>query len=237
MNFYMTKLVLLRHGESIWNQENRFTGWIDVDLSQKGVAEAKEAGKILKSKGFTFDLAFTSVLIRAERTLEIVLDEMNLKGIEVFKSWRLNERHYGALEGLNKAQTAKQYGEKQVAIWRRSYSIRPPALTREDDRFPGHDPLYKDVNSSDLPLCESLKDTVERFLPYWHGSIEPFLRQQKRIIIVAHGNTLRALVKYLDGVSEEDIVKLEIPTGIPLVYNLDETLKPIKSYYLTTSKE
>jgi 2,3-bisphosphoglycerate-dependent phosphoglycerate mutase len=232
MNFYMMKLVLLRHGESIWNQENRFTGWIDVDLSQKGVAEAKEAGIILKSKGFIFDLAFTSVLIRAERTLEIVLDEMNLKGIEIFKSWRLNERHYGALEGLNKAQTAKQYGAEQVAIWRRSYAVAPPALTREDDRFPGHDPLYKDVNSDDLPLCESLKDTVERFLPYWHGSIEPFLRQQKRIIIVAHGNTLRALVKYLDGVSEEDIVKLEIPTGVPLVYEFDEAFKTVKSYYL-----
>ena len=228
----MTKLVLLRHGESVWNQENRFTGWTDVDLSPKGVAEAEEAGKILKSKGFTFDLAFTSVLIRAERTLEIVLDEMDLKGIEVFKSWRLNERHYGALQGLNKAQTAKQYGAEQVAVWRRSYAVAPPALTREDDRFPGHDPLYKDVNIEDLPLCESLKDTVERFLPYWTGSIEPFLRKQKRIIIVAHGNTLRALVKYLDGVSEEDIVKLEIPTGVPLVYEFDETFKAVKSYYL-----
>ena len=229
----MTKLVLLRHGESVWNQENRFTGWTDVDLSPKGVAEAEEAGKILKSKGFTFDLAFTSVLIRAERTLEIVLDEMDLKGIEVFKSWRLNERHYGALQGLNKAQTAKQYGAEQVAVWRRSYAVAPPALTREDDRFPGHDPLYKDVNIEDLPLCESLKDTVERFLPYWTGSIEPFLRKQKRIIIVAHGNTLRALVKYLDGVSEEDIVKLEIPTGVPLVYEFDEMFKAVKSYYLT----
>ena len=228
----MTKLVLLRHGESIWNKENRFTGWIDVDLSPKGVAEAKEAGKILKNKGFTFDLAFTSVLIRAKRTLEIVLDEMNLKGIEVFRSWRLNERHYGALQGLNKAQTAKQYGEEQVAIWRRSYFIPPPALTREDNRFPGHDPLYKDVNIDDLPLCESLKDTVERFLPYWTSSIEPFLRKQKRIIIVAHGNTLRALVKYLDGVSDEDIVKLEVPTGVPLVYEFDEAFKVIKSYYL-----
>lgn len=207
----MTVLVLLRHGESIWNQENRFTGWTDVDLSLKGVAEAKEAGKILKNKGFTFDLAFTSVLIRASRTLEIVLDEMNLKGIEVLKSWHLNERHYGDLQGLNKAQTAKQYGDQQVAIWRRSYSVRPPA-------------------------GESLKDTVERVLPYWTGIIEPFLRKQKRIIIVAHGNTLRALVKYLDGVSEEDIVKLEIPTGIPLVYELDETLKAIKSYYLTKDK-
>lgn len=229
----MTVLVLLRHGESIWNQENRFTGWTDVDLSTQGVAEAIKAGKILKSKGFVFDLAFTSVLVRATRTLEIVLDEMDLKGIEVLKSWRLNERHYGALQGLNKAQTAKQYGEKQVAIWRRSYSIPPPPLTREDDRFPGHDPLYKDINAKDLPLGESLKDTVDRFLPYWKDSIEPFLHQHKRIIIVAHGNTLRALVKYLDNVSEEGIVNLDIPTGIPLVYNLDEALKPIKSYYLT----
>lgn len=228
----MIKLVLLRHGESIWNQENRFTGWTDVDLSPKGVAEAREAGKILKAKGFTFDLAFTSVLKRANRTLEIVLDEMNLKGIEVFKSWRLNERHYGALQGLNKAECAKQYGEKHVAIWRRSYSIAPPALTREDKRFPGHDPLYKDLKNDELPLTESLKDTVERFLPCWTDSIEPFLRRQKRIIIAAHGNSLRALVKYLDRVSDEDIVKLEIPTGIPLVYNLDEALKPIKSYYL-----
>jgi len=207
----MTVLVLLRHGESIWNQENRFTGWTDVDLSPKGVAEAKKAGMILRAKGFTFDLAFTSVLIRANRTLDIVLDEMNLKGIEVFKSWRLNERHYGTLQGLNKAQTAKQYGDQQVAIWRRSYSVSPPA-------------------------GESLKDTVERVLPYWTGSIEPFLRKQKRAIIVAHGNTLRALIKYLDGVSEEDIVKLDIPTGIPLVYNLDEALKPIKSYYLADLK-
>jgi 2,3-bisphosphoglycerate-dependent phosphoglycerate mutase len=233
----MQMLVLLRHGESNWNRENRFTGWTDVDLSPKGVLEAREAGRILRDKGFTFDLAFTSVLIRATRTLEIVLDEMSLKGIEVFKSWRLNERHYGALQGLNKAQTAKKYGENQVAIWRRSYSVPPPALTREDDRFPGHDPLYKNVNESDLPLGESLKDTVERFLPYWTGGIEPFLRKQRRIIIVAHGNTLRALVKYLDGVSEEDIVKLEIPTGIPLVYELNDILKPIQSYYLTTSKE
>jgi 2,3-bisphosphoglycerate-dependent phosphoglycerate mutase len=231
----MTVVVLLRHGESVWNQENRFTGWTDVDLSPQGVAEAREAGIILKSQGFRFDMAFTSVLIRANRTLDIVLDEMDLKGTEVFRSWRLNERHYGALQGLNKAQTAKQYGEAQVAIWRRSYSVPPPALTREDSRFPGHDPLYKDVNIDDLPLGESLKDTVQRFLPYWTGSIEPFLRKQKRIIIVAHGNTLRALVKYLDGVSEEDIVKLDIPTGIPLVYELDETLKAINSYYLKES--
>lgn len=232
----MTVLVLLRHGESVWNQENRFTGWTDVDLSQKGVVEAHEAGMILKSKGFTFDLAFTSVLKRAERTLEIVLDEMNLKDIEILKSWRLNERHYGALQGLNKAQTAQQYGDEQVAIWRRSYSVPPPALTKEDSRFPGLDPLYKDLDIKDLPLGESLKDTVTRFLPYWQGTIVPFLRKQKKIMIVAHGNTLRALVKYLDGVSEEDIVKLDIPTGIPLVYNLDESLKPIKSYYLTPNE-
>jgi len=228
----MTAVVLLRHGESIWNQENRFTGWTDVDLSPQGVIEACQAGKILKSRGFTFDMAFTSVLMRATRTLEIVLDEMNLKGIEIFKSWRLNERHYGALQGLNKEQTAKQYGEKQVAVWRRSYSVPPPALSREDKRFPGHDPLYKGVDPKDLPLTESLKDTVARFLPYWRQTIEPFLFKQRRVIIVAHGNTLRALVKYLDGVPEEDIVKLEIPTGVPLVYELDEKIKPVKSYYL-----
>ena len=228
----MTVLVLLRHGESIWNKENRFTGWTDVDLSPKGVAEARAAGKILKAKGFTFDLAFTSVLIRAQRTLDIVLDEMGLKGLEVFKSWRLNERHYGALQSLNKAECAKQFGEKEVAVWRRSYAVSPPALTKEDKRFPGHDPLYKSINPDELPLTESLKDTVERFLPYWHGTIEPFLRRRKRVIIAAHGNSLRALVKYLDGVSDEDIVKLEIPTGIPLVYDLDEALKPVKSYYL-----
>ena len=228
----MPQLVLLRHGESIWNQENRFTGWTDVGLSPKGMDEARHAGMILKSKGYTFDLAFTSVLKRANRTLEIVLDEMDLEGIEILRSWRLNERHYGALQGLNKAQTAKQYGEEQVAIWRRSYSVPPPALTREDKRFEGHDPLYKDVDPRDLPLSESLKDTVARFLPYWTDCIEPLLRRQKRIIIVAHGNTLRALVKYLDGVSEEDIVKLEIPTGAHLVYELDGGLKAVKSYYL-----
>jgi len=228
----MLQLVLLRHGESTWNQENRFTGWTDVDLSAKGIAEAKEAGRILKNKGFTFDLAFTSVLIRAVRTLDIVLDEMGLKGIEVFQSWRLNERHYGALQGLNKAETAKKYSVEQVAVWRRSYAVPPPSLTRDDDRFPGRDPLYKDVPVKDLPVGESLKDTVERFLPYWQNDIEPFLRAHKKVIIAAHGNTLRALVKYLDGLSEEDIVKLEIPTGIPLVYELDGGLKPIKSYYL-----
>lgn len=207
----MISLVLLRHGESLWNQENRFTGWTDIDLSPNGVAEAKKAANVLKARGFTFDAAFTSDLIRANRTLEIVLDEMNLKGIEVFKSWRLNERHYGSLQGLNKAQVAKQYGDQQVAIWRRSYAVAPPE-------------------------GESLKDTVERVLPYWTASIEPYLRKQRRVIIVAHGNSLRALIKYLDNVSDEDIVKLEIPTGVPLVYDLDGALKPIKSYYLTDSK-
>ena len=228
----MVKLVLLRHGESVWNKENRFTGWTDVDLSQKGVTEAREAGIILKKNGFTFDLAFTSVLKRANRTLEIVLDEMGLKGVEVFKSWRLNERHYGALQGLNKSETAKKYGKEQVAIWRRSYATAPPPLTRDDERFPGKDPLYKNVNIDDLPLTESLKDTVERFLPYWKTTIEPLLRNKKRIIIVAHGNSLRALIKHLDGISDEDIVNLEIPTGIPCVYELDEFLKPQESYYL-----
>ena len=227
------KLVLLRHGESVWNQENRFTGWTDVDLSAKGVAEARQAGIILKNKGYTFDLAYTSVLVRATRTLDIVLEEMDLKGIEILRSWRLNERHYGALQGLNKAETTRKYSVEQVAIWRRSYAVPPPMLTRDDDRFEGHDPLYRDVDIDDLPLGESLKDTVERFLPYWKYSIEPSLRRQKHVIIVAHGNTLRALVKFLDHVSEEDIVKLEIPTGIPLVYELDGSLKPLKSYYLT----
>ena len=218
----MLKLVLLRHGESIWNKENRFTGWTDVDLSEEGVSQARQAGVSLKDKGFTFDIAFTSVLKRAIRTLEIVLSEMKLERVPVLKSWRLNERHYGALQGLNKEKTAQKYGEEQVAIWRRSYSIAPPPLTKEDSRFPGHDPLYKDVNSAELPLTESLKDTVERFLPYWQDDIEPLLRDQKRILIVAHGNSLRALVKYLDHVSDEDIVKLEIPTGVPLVYELAE---------------
>jgi len=231
----MVRLVLLRHGESVWNKENRFTGWTDVDLSEKGVGEARQAGVILKEKEFTFDVVFTSVLKRAIRTLEIVLAEMNLKDIPVLKSWRLNERHYGALQGLNKAETIQRYGKEQVAIWRRSYCTAPPSLTRDDSRFPGNDPLYKNVNIDDLPLTESLKDTVERFLPYWHSTIEPHLRENKRILVVAHGNSLRALVKYLDGISDEDISKLEIPTGIPLVYELDELLKPQKSYYLKTS--
>lgn len=228
----MTPLVLLRHGESVWNQENRFTGWTDVDLSANGVAEAHAAGKTLKAKGFIFDLAFTSVLVRAYRTLEIVLDEMDLRSIEVLRSWRLNERHYGALQGLNKAETATRYGEAQVAIWRRSYAIPPPLLNPDDPRFPGLDPLYRGVPFNDLPLGESLKDTVDRFLPYWTATIEPLLKHRKRLIIVAHGNTLRALVKYLDKITDDAIVKLDIPTGVPLVYDLDEQLKPIGSFYL-----
>ena len=227
----MVRIVLLRHGESVWNKENRFTGWTDVDLSDKGVVEATQAGAILKDKKFTFDIAFTSVLIRAIRTLEFVLDDTG-KDIPIVNSWHLNERHYGALQGLNKAETAKQYGDKQVAIWRRSYAVAPPPLTRQDSRFPGNDPLYKSINIDDLPLTESLKDTVERFLPYWHIMVEPLLCENKRILVVAHGNSLRALVKHLDGMSDEDIVKLEIPTGVPLIYELDETLKPLKSYYL-----
>ena len=227
----MVRIVLLRHGESVWNKENRFTGWTDVDLSDKGVVEARQAGIILKDKKFSFDIAFTSVLKRAIRTLEFVLDD-TVKDIPIVKSWRLNERHYGALQGLNKAETAKQYGDKQVAIWRRSYAVAPPPLTRQDSRFPGNDPLYKNINIDDLPLTESLKDTVERFLPYWHSTVEPLLRENKRILVVAHGNSLRALIKYLDGVSDENIVKLEIPTGVPLIYELDESLKSLKSYYL-----
>ncbi len=226
------KLILLRHGESLWNRENRFSGWTDVDLSKQGMAEAQEAGKILKSKGYSFDVAFTSVLKRAVRTLWIVLDELDRMWIPVERSWRLNERHYGALQGLNKKETAKNFGEEQVFLWRRSYDIRPPALKKTDKRYPGHDPRYREVNDSELPLTESLKDTVERFLPYWHGAIAPALKAGKKVIVTAHGNSLRALVKYLDNVSQDEIVSLNIPTGIPLVYDLDEDLRPLKHYYL-----
>jgi len=228
----MTNLVLLRHGESIWNKENRFTGWTDVDLSEKGIQEAKQAGKILKKEGYSFDVAFTSVLKRAIRTLWIVQDEMNLMWLPVNISWRLNERHYGALQGLNKAEIAAKYGEDQVLKWRRSYDIRPPALEKTDERSPGNDPKYKDLDNKDLPLTECLKDTVERFLPYWHEVIVPLIRSDKRVIISAHGNSIRALVKYVDDVSDVDIVGINIPTGIPLIYELDESLKPIKNYYL-----
>jgi 2,3-bisphosphoglycerate-dependent phosphoglycerate mutase len=228
----MMKLVLLRHGESTWNRENLYTGWTDVDLSEKGTAEAHDAGKLLREGGYVFDVAYTSVLKRAIRTLWIALDELDQMWIPVINSWRLNERHYGALQGLNKAQTAEQYGEAQVKIWRRSYDVRPPALTLEDPRYPGNDPRYAGLAKSDLPLAECLKDTVARFLPYWHETIAPAMRSGKRVIIAAHGNSLRALVKYLDTISDAEIVELNIPTGIPLVYELDDALKPIRHYYL-----
>ena len=228
----MFKVVLLRHGESTWNKENRFTGWTDVDLSEKGKGEAKKAGELLKKEGFVFDIAYTSVLKRAIRTLWTVMDEMNLMWIPVIRNWRLNERHYGALQGLNKAETAQKFGDDQVKIWRRSYDIQPPALDKTDERFPGKDPRYSDLDEKDIPLTECLKDTVERFVPYWENVIAPTVKSGKRVIIAAHGNSLRALVKYLDKISDDKIVELNIPTGIPLVYELDESLKPINNYYL-----
>ncbi|GMV37713.1 MAG: 2,3-bisphosphoglycerate-dependent phosphoglycerate mutase 2 [Fimbriimonadales bacterium] len=228
----MYKVVLLRHGESVWNKENLFTGWTDVDLSEKGFEEAHEAGRTLKREGYVFDIAYTSVLKRAIRTLWIVLDEMDLMWIPVINSWRLNERHYGALQGLNKSQTAEKYGEEQVKIWRRSYDVPPPALDPSDERFPGHDPRYAELTDDQLPRAECLKDTVARFLPFWHENIGPTVKSGKRVIIAAHGNSLRALVKYLDDVSDEDIVGLNIPTGIPLVYELDADLRPLDRYYL-----
>ena len=226
------KLVLLRHGESIWNKENRFTGWTDVDLSEKGVKEAYEAGKVLKKEGFAFDVAFTSVLKRAIRTLWIAQDEMDLMWIPVYRSWRLNEKHYGALQGLNKAETAKKYSDEQVLMWRRAYNIQPPALEESDKRHPINDPIYKGLNRQDIPATECLKDTVNRFLPCWHSDIAPAVKTGKKVLISAHGNSLRALVKYLDNISDKDIVKLNIPTGIPLVYELDNELRPVKHYYL-----
>ncbi|MEO8373322.1 MAG: 2,3-diphosphoglycerate-dependent phosphoglycerate mutase [Candidatus Solibacter sp.] len=228
----MKKLVLLRHGESTWNKENRFTGWTDVDLSEKGRQEAKEAGEVLREGGYVFDVAYTSVLKRAIRTLWTALDVMDLMWIPVHRSWRLNERHYGALQGLNKAETAAKFGEEQVKIWRRSYDIPPPVLTPDDERFPGHDPRYKDLSPAELPLTECLKDTVARFLPLWHETIAPAIQSGQRVVIAAHGNSLRALVKYLDNVSERDIVELNIPTGMPLVYELDDDLKALNRYYL-----
>ncbi|MGC2237347.1 MAG: 2,3-diphosphoglycerate-dependent phosphoglycerate mutase [Pyrinomonadaceae bacterium] len=228
----MHKLVLIRHGESEWNKENRFTGWKDVDLSEKGKAEAREAGKLLKAEGFTFDEAYTSVLKRAIRTLWIVLDEMDLMWIPETKSWLLNERHYGALQGLNKAETAAEYGEEKVLIWRRSFDIPPDALEETDERWLGKDPRYCAIEKGKFPKTECLKDTVERVLPYYQTEIAPKIKAGKRIIIAAHGNSLRALVKYLDNISDEEIVHRNIPTGIPLVYELDEDLKPTKSFYL-----
>jgi 2,3-bisphosphoglycerate-dependent phosphoglycerate mutase len=228
----MMKLVLLRHGESSWNKENRFTGWTDVDLSEKGREEAHEAGQVLKAGGYQFDIAYTSVLKRAIRTLWMTLDELDQMWIPVHRSWRLNERHYGALQGLNKAETAAKFGEAQVKIWRRSYDIPPPALTSDDPRYPGSDPRYRELSAKDLPLTECLKDTVARFLPLWHETIAPAIQGGKRVLIAAHGNSLRALVKYLDNVPESEIVELNIPTGMPLVYELDDDLKPIRHYYL-----
>lgn len=228
----MYKLVLIRHGESTWNKENRFTGWTDVDLSEKGMQEAVDAGNVLREAGYEFDLAYTSVLKRAIKTLNVVLDQMDQLWIPVKRSWRLNERHYGALQGLNKSETAAKFGEDQVKIWRRSYDVPPPSLTPDDERFPGRDRRYADIDPKDLPLTECLKDTVARFLPLWHDDIAPAVKSGKRVVIGAHGNSLRALVKFLDNVSEADILELNIPTGMPLVYELDAGLKPIKSYYL-----
>jgi 2,3-bisphosphoglycerate-dependent phosphoglycerate mutase len=228
----MYKLVLIRHGESVWNKANLFTGWTDVDLSEKGVEEAHVGAQALLAAGYTFDIAFTSVLKRAIRTLWIVLDEMDLMWIPVHRAWQLNERHYGALQGLNKAETAVKYGDDQVLIWRRSYDVPPPVLEKDDPRWPGHDPRYKELDPADVPLTECLKDTVARFMPYWNDVIAPVVKSGKRVVIAAHGNSLRALVKHLDNISDDDIVGLNIPTGIPLVYDLDADLRPIKHEYL-----
>jgi 2,3-bisphosphoglycerate-dependent phosphoglycerate mutase len=228
----MHRLVLLRHGESTWNKENRFTGWTDVDLSDGGREEAFHAGRLLSDGGYVFDVAYTSVLKRAIRTLWITLDTLDLMWIPVTKDWRLNERHYGALQGLNKAETAARHGDEQIKIWRRSYDIPPPPIEPDDPRHPSRDPRYAGVNPDELPLTESLKDTVARFLPYWHETIAPSIAQGKRVVIAAHGNSLRALVKYLDSLSESAIVELNIPTGIPLVYELNNALEPIRHYYL-----
>jgi 2,3-bisphosphoglycerate-dependent phosphoglycerate mutase len=226
------KVVLLRHGESIWNLEDRFTGWTDVDLSVRGIAEAREAGEMLRENGYSFDVAFTSVLKRAIRTLWLVLDEMDLMWIPVHRSWRLNERHYGALQGLNKAEVSAEVGEEQVRVWRRSYDVRPPALERTDARYPGNEPKYRGLTEDELPVAENLKNTVARFMPYWNEIIAPTLRTGKHIIVSAHGNSLRAMVKYLDNISDNEIVGVDIPTGIPLVYEIDEKLKPLSHFYL-----
>ena len=233
----MIKLVLVRHGESVWNKENRFTGWTDVDLSEKGLEEAKRGGKRLAAEGYMFDIAFTSVLKRAIRTLWITLDQLDLMWLPVTHTWRLNERHYGALQGLNKAEMAAKFGEDQVLIWRRSYDIRPPALEASDPRYAINDPRYRDLDKKDVPTTECLKDTVARFMPCWNDMIVPTLRSGKKVIIAAHGNSLRALVKHLDAMSDKDIVSLNIPTGIPLVYELGDDLKPIKHYYLADQAE
>ena len=223
----MIKLVLVRHGQSVWNLENKFTGWTDVDLSENGIIEAHKAGKLLKEKGYIFDIAYTSVLKRANHTLDIILEELNLN-IPIYKSWRLNERHYGALQGLNKDETKKQYGEEQVKLWRRSYDVTPPDLSSDDPRYLSMLENYQEY----VPHTECLKDTIERVIPYWNEVIVPSLKENKKVIIVAHGNSLRGLIKYLDNISDSDIVNLEIPTGVPLIYELDDKLKPIKHYYL-----
>jgi len=231
-DLFMYKLVLVRHGESVWNRENRFTGWVDVDLTDKGKSEALNAGDILKKEGYTFDVAFTSVLKRAIRTLWLILDQMDLMWVPVYRDWRLNERHYGALQGLNKADTAKKYGEEQVKIWRRSCHVAPLALESSDKRSSKNDPRYQDLNETELPLTENLTKTIERVLVVWKKTIAPTIKQGKKVIIVAHGNSLRALVKHLDNISDEEIVGINIPTGIPLVYELDENLAPLQHYYL-----
>lgn len=233
----MKKIVLLRHGESAWNKENRFTGWTDVDLTPQGIKEAQSAGRLLREQGFIFDIAYTSVLKRAIRTLWIVLDEMDQMWIPIQHTWRLNERHYGALQGLNKAETAAKFGDEQVLAWRRSYDVRPPALNVNDVRYAGNDPRYRSLTQDEIPLTECLKDTVTRFLPYWNSVIAPQVQSGKSVIIAAHGNSLRALVKYLDNISDDEILNCNIPTGIPLVYELDDNLHPIQNYYLGNSAE
>jgi 2,3-bisphosphoglycerate-dependent phosphoglycerate mutase len=233
----MYKLVLLRHGESVWNRENRFTGWTDVDLSAAGLEEARAAGRQLRGEGYGFDIAFTSVLKRAIRTLWLALDEMDLMWLPVEKSWRLNERHYGALQGLNKAETAAKFGDEQVLAWRRSYDTPPPALAEDDPRHAARDPRYSGLAGDEVPLTECLKDTVARVLPYWNSAVAPAVRAGRRVLVAAHGNSLRALVKYLDDISDRDIVGLNIPTGVPLVYELDRELRPLRHYYLGKADE
>lgn len=233
----VTKLVLVRHGESEWNKENRFTGWTDVELSDKGRLEAVQAGELLKAEGFIFDFAYTSVLKRAIHTLWAILDQMDTQWLPVEKSWKLNERHYGALQGLDKAETAKKYGDEQVKLWRRGFAITPPELTKSDERYPGHDRRYVNLNDADLPVTESLATTIKRVIPYWDEVIKPRMIKGERIIIAAHGNSIRAMVKYLDNMNEEEILELNIPTGVPLVYEFDEKMNPIKRYYLGNADE
>lgn len=232
----MKKLVIVRHGQSLWNLENKFTGWTDVGLSDKGIQEAKDAGKLLKEKRYQFDLAFTSVLKRANDTLYYILDELNERDIPIKYSYKLNERHYGALQGLNKDETKEKYGEEQVKLWRRSADVRPPELTIDDERYPGHDPKYKDLTKEELPLTENLIDTIKRVTEYWQSDIAPVIKEGKNVIIVAHGNSLRGLIKYLDNLSNDEVIKLEIDTGRPICYELDDNLKPIKHYYVDETK-